>query len=145
MRSPAFVRSYSLVLMATSEHVTTAGEVVRAKREELGLTKAELARRAHLTRSSIHEIESGQRTHLQARTLHALDLALGLDPGTLERVNRPSVFVSHSVEDALLGASFRRELEERLGERRYESVLELLMRVADRVDELESRLRREAS
>ena len=120
----------------TPSDATTTGEVVRSRREELGLTKAELARRSHLTRSSIHEIEAGQRTHLQARTVQALNRALGLPPGTLSRgpVQR----------DAALSATLRRELEDRLADDRYETVLGLLMRVAERIDELEERLGRPA-
>lgn len=123
-----------------SDTTATTGEVVRTRREELGLTKAELARRASLTRSSIHEIEADQRSHLQARTLQALERALELSPGTIQRRTRPSVFVSHSGGDSALAHSLRRELEGRREEARFETVFELLMRVADRVDELESRL-----
>jgi transcriptional regulator with XRE-family HTH domain len=124
--------------MPTTERAT-AGDVVRARREELGLTKAELARRAHLTRSTIHEIEAGQRVTLQLRTLQALARALDMPPENLHQGRAPQVF-SHALSDSL-----RRDIEERLGEsRRYEDVLELLLRVARKVEELEERLQASA-
>lgn len=107
------------------------------------MTKAELARRASLTRSSIHEIEGDLRHHLQARTLQALERALELSPGTIQRRTRPagaSVFLSHGSGDSAVAHSLRRELEGRREDMRFETVFELLMRVADRVDELEERL-----
>lgn len=61
------------------------GVVVRERREALGLTKSELARRAHVTRSTLHEIETGQRSFLQAHTYLALDDALEWAAGTLRR------------------------------------------------------------
>src|SRR4051812_45446822 len=105
-----------------NEHTTTTpGEVVRVRREELGLTKAELARRAGLTRSSVHEIEAGQRTHLQARTLNALERALKLNPGTIQ-------LRTHSAGHFSGAHSLRQELEGRREDMRFETVFELLMR-----------------
>jgi transcriptional regulator with XRE-family HTH domain len=128
--------------METTDEATTAGEVVRARREELGLTKTELARRAHVTRSSIHEIELGQRAHLQERTVRRLEEALELPPGELQRRAPHLVLGSRSTREALIHDSLRHELESALSERRYESLLEAIMRVADAVDVLETRLGR---
>jgi transcriptional regulator with XRE-family HTH domain len=123
----------------TSGETPTTGEVVRVRREELGLTKAELARRAHLTRSSIHEIELDQRARLQERTLRALEDALRLSPGDI-----PSngLRMPRTRDDVVGGrtASLRGELELVLSERRYDELLVLIRRVADRLDELEDRL-----
>ena len=122
---------------SSEEHAASAGEVVRLRREELGLSKAELARRARLTRSSIHEIEADQRRHLQTRTLRSLEEALALAPGSLSPTSRQ--------RDTALAASLSRELEGLLSENRYNDLLQMIMRVANRVDELEHGVNRQAS
>jgi transcriptional regulator with XRE-family HTH domain len=53
--------------------------LVTARRLALGMTKAELARRAGVSRGTIHEVETGERTNMQAGSLLKLERALGIE------------------------------------------------------------------
>jgi len=61
-------------------------DVVTTRRVELGLSKAELSRRARITRSTLHEIENGTRKTIQPATANALAQAFGLDATRLRNV-----------------------------------------------------------
>lgn len=73
--------------MIATEHSTSLAKVVSERREELGLSKSELCKRAQITRSTLHEIENGTRRSLMPATYEALDGALGWLPGTLKRLS----------------------------------------------------------
>jgi transcriptional regulator with XRE-family HTH domain len=53
---------------------------LRDFRTAKGLSRAELARRAAVTRGYVHHLETGVRRAPGLRTLNALAAALGLDP-----------------------------------------------------------------
>ena len=62
---------------------TTLSELIEERRVKLGLTKAEAARRAGVSRGTWHEVESGKRTQTLAGTLALFDSALEYRQGTL--------------------------------------------------------------
>ena len=67
---------------------TDIQKIVQARRKELGLTQAELARRAHLSREMIVRFENGEHDiglRKLLRILSALDLDISVRPG----VGRP--------------------------------------------------------
>jgi len=55
---------------------------VALRLEQLGMSRRELARRAHLSRQTIHNIEHEGTTNLKPSTFIALDNALKWQPGT---------------------------------------------------------------
>lgn len=66
---------------------------VRGRRVELGLSQAELAARARLSRDWVNYFEAGKPTVeliLVLRILEALDLMLDVDAATDEHVTRPA-------------------------------------------------------
>lgn len=58
------------------------GSAIRVRREALGLTKRELARRTQLNEKTIQRIEAGKRFPLPV-TLDAIARALDCDPDAL--------------------------------------------------------------
>jgi len=113
----------------------TLAELVTRRREELGLTKSELARRANVTRSTIHEVENGSRLKLQPATYRHLDEALEWLPGTLQRMTASTLVVE--------AKSMVARIQSRLAPieaSRSEALLELLLEVARRLDYLEEHL-----
>lgn len=54
------------------------GQIVTISRKELGITQAELAKRADVTRNSISRIENGDYANMTAHTAVKLARALGL-------------------------------------------------------------------
>lgn len=56
----------------------TLGARIRARRDELGLTQGELAKRARIRQPSLSDIEGDKTKEITARTLGALCHALGL-------------------------------------------------------------------
>lgn len=110
-------------------------EIVTRRREELGLTKTDLAHQASVTRSTIHEIENGSRRKLQPGTYRRLDHALGWTPGTLQQMTSTTMLVE--------AKSMVAQIQSRLAPieaSRNELVLELLFEVARRLDALEEHL-----
>lgn len=102
-------------------------DIVITRRTELGITKAELARRAKITRSTIHEIENGTRRTIQTATSQALDRALELPPGSLRRLTTESIVLEAKSRSVFISsASENRSLEVAL--------LELLAQVIARLD-----------
>lgn len=63
------------------------GAIIGERRESLGLTKSEAARRAGLSRGTWHGVESGQRTNMLAGTLDLFDQALAWERGTLRSLS----------------------------------------------------------
>jgi transcriptional regulator with XRE-family HTH domain len=65
------------------------GEQTASKRRELGLTQAELARRASISRATLDALENGRTGELGfakvTRLLSALGLGLKIEPSGLER------------------------------------------------------------
>lgn len=113
----------------------TLAEVVTRRREELGLTKSDLARRAGVTRSTIHEIENGARHKLQPATYRHLDSALQWDPGTLQRMTTTTMLLETK--------SMVAQIQSRLAPiqaSRVEALAELLLEVGRRLDSLEEKL-----
>ena len=120
--------------------------LVTARREELGLTKSELARRARITRSTLHEIERGQRHALMPETYSSLDRALEWTPGTLRKRSKAAAAkatVGHSLSGpellddvrarmALIGAHADAE--------RFELIVDMWTAVIQRLDELDERV-----
>jgi len=53
-------------------------EKVRVKREELGMTQSELAKKSGLTQATISRIESGEVRQLKSEAIKALAKALGV-------------------------------------------------------------------
>jgi transcriptional regulator with XRE-family HTH domain len=74
---------------------------LRAVRKEKGLSQAELARRAHVSRATVSELEKGRRS--QVRSRHDLARALGVDPLEL-------VFEAEQVRVALEGSVYHDQL-----------------------------------
>ncbi len=56
---------------------------IKARREELGMSKCELARRTKVTRQAIIRWERGKTAGITASYLIDLERALGLKPGEL--------------------------------------------------------------
>jgi hypothetical protein len=77
--------------MTPTEHTEhrPPGEVVEARRVQLGLSKSEASRRAGLTRGTWHEVESGVRRELQPLTYNRVDETLGWESGTLWSLMHP--------------------------------------------------------
>jgi len=80
------------------------GGIIEDRREELGLTKAQAARIAGLSRSTWHEVETGQRTQTLADTLNLFDKALRYPRGTLRRVERegPDILAEIGLEHVIV-------------------------------------------
>lgn len=60
-------------------------ETLVSRRKELGVTQTELARRAGVSRRTIHAIESGEADvglRRLVRLLRSLDLSIEISPGT---------------------------------------------------------------
>ena len=74
------------------------GGLIRARRERIGLTQGELARRVGMTRTSITNIESG-RQKVQLHTLYDIAYALGMSPQVL--LPAPDTVTRESVEERL--------------------------------------------
>ena len=63
-------------------------EKVRVKREELGMTQAELARKSGLTQATISRIENREVKQLKSNALKALARALGVTTDFLSGVKQ---------------------------------------------------------
>ncbi len=97
---------------------------LREVREGKGLSQSELARRAHVSRATVSELEKGRRSHVRSR----IDLAraLGVDPLEL-------VFDTEQVRAAVEGNAHQdRLLRERVVAMSKEEVSELLESEAGR-------------
>ena len=74
---------------------TQLGAMVRAQREQRGLTQAELAERARVTRESVSRLESGRdnaRLSLVLNVLSALDLDVTLEQtGRLDKTSEDTL------------------------------------------------------
>ncbi len=73
------------IIMSQISDLSDAGRLLRERREALGLTQAQLARSAGLTRARISELEHGRanvnlRSYL--RMVQALGAALYLEPAS---------------------------------------------------------------
>ena len=64
-----------------SAGISLAGGITK-RLEQLGMSRRELARRANLSRQTIHNIEKEGNTNLKPSTFRALDEALKWDAGT---------------------------------------------------------------
>jgi transcriptional regulator with XRE-family HTH domain len=88
--------------------------LVRGRRQALGLSQAELATRAHVSRQWISAFESGRpgsELRLILRLLEALDLRLSVDP--LDDVRGDRLKPSDAVDlDALLEAHREAKVED---------------------------------
>src|SRR5580658_2853756 len=62
------------------------GRVLREARLAVGVTQAELARRAGVSLGTIRDLEQGRRVRPRAGSLERLSRALGLDAGQAERL-----------------------------------------------------------
>ena len=62
---------------------TTFADRLRSLRQQSGLSVAELAERAGLQRTHVHQLESGVRASPQLHTLQKLARALGKDGAKL--------------------------------------------------------------
>lgn len=118
-------------------------DAVTSRRVQLRMTKAELARRSRLTRSTIHEIETGIRKSLQPATYAQLDEALGWEIGTLDRLSHPKPSRVHVEARSRRESSDVAFAEERLRRRedafdRYvlQLILELKEDIAERNEDL---------
>lgn len=58
--------------------IPTLAEKVRIKREELGMTQKDLAKKSNLTQATISRVESGEVTQLRSENLAKLAKALGV-------------------------------------------------------------------
>jgi transcriptional regulator with XRE-family HTH domain len=68
-----------------NDPASRVGQSIEGRRLQLGMSKAELARRAHLSESTVHKAISGS-LQLGEDSLRKLDGALGWPTGTLEAV-----------------------------------------------------------
>lgn len=75
------------------------GAAVRATREALGISQAELAERAGMTRAHLSRLETGDRRRINVEVLARIESALGLMPCAL----MPRPRVDASLEDFLAG------------------------------------------
>ena len=82
-------------------HPQTLGEIIEARRLELGLTKSAAARLAGVSRGTWHEVEGDKRTNMLADTLNLFDVALRWDRGTLRRISRPLATSTPNDDSAL--------------------------------------------
>jgi transcriptional regulator with XRE-family HTH domain len=76
----------------------TLGRLLRARRESVGLSQGELARRVGMTRTSITNIESG-RQKVQLHTLYDVARALDVPPEVL--LPAPENLEPKAIEDRL--------------------------------------------
>lgn len=70
----------------TDESLTQLANVLRNRREELGLTQADIAEKAGMTQTLVSKWERRPPEMLPIGTLSALGDALRLSPGTLLRI-----------------------------------------------------------
>jgi transcriptional regulator with XRE-family HTH domain len=101
---------------------------LRERREELGLSKVEAARRAGISRTTWHELEEGMRDGAHVGTLRQIAAALEMpadklgvkvnvdgfvvrDDGTMSVSEAKKVFVSHASEDTARLEMIRLALE----------------------------------
>lgn len=75
------------------------GEEVRRRREELGLTGAQLAKRAGLAPSAVSQIETGKRSP-SSTSIIKLAAALGVEPGDLFPLDEPPLLSPEELEEA---------------------------------------------
>lgn len=76
------------------------GAAVRATREALGISQAELADRAGMTRAHLSRLETGNRRRINVEVLARIEAALGLMPCSL----MPRLSVDASLDDFLASA-----------------------------------------
>ncbi len=76
------------------------GEEVRRRREELGLTGAQLAVRASMAPSAVSQIETGKRTP-SSNSVIKIATALGVEPGDLFPKGQVQLPFAHPVPDSL--------------------------------------------
>jgi transcriptional regulator with XRE-family HTH domain len=75
------------------------GEEVRRRREETGLTGAQLAERAGLAPSAVSQIETGKRSP-SSTSIIKLATALGVEPGDLFPLDEPPLLSREVLEEA---------------------------------------------
>lgn len=54
------------------------GDKIKSRREQLGLTQRELAKKVGMNQSRISEVESGERKQMSLKNLRAMARALGV-------------------------------------------------------------------
>ena len=70
--------------------MTTLADRIRRRRHDLGLSMAQAARRASMSRQQWQEIEGGANTDIRLSTLSRIADALGVEPvDLLQRVPAP--------------------------------------------------------
>jgi len=79
------VEVFSMPEPSTADHRRFA-KSVESRREWLGISKSEAAKRAGISRSAWHAIEAGTTQHPQTRTLPRIDAALEAQRGTARRI-----------------------------------------------------------
>lgn len=81
------------------------GPRMKARREALGWSKSDLARRAGTSRGTVTEVENGKRTNMLAGTVKRLEDVLGIelrdgprDPGRAVGLGAPCLFCERLFE-----------------------------------------------
>ena len=59
------------------------GNVIKVRRNQLGLTRADVTAAGGPTHQTVYELEFGKKAKVNRRTLRALERALGFEPDTL--------------------------------------------------------------
>lgn len=61
----------------------TIGEMIKTRREELGITQVELADRLEITKQLLYKYETGRITNIPLKTLEHIAEELKMDPAVL--------------------------------------------------------------